>query len=826
MPLSVRLLIAIVPGVAAGVLASPLLVGAVGIAVAATGGFATLAHGRGWRRTRSVSALVALSGVAWLLGAYAVDRAMHAPLRSLLESRLGGFAIDSALDARLAEPVRLEGRLRGDAAPSGTGAVLLIDVARVWMGEASERAPGGLSASVGGTVDAARLREWRAGRTVRLPVMLRRPARYLNAGVADGERALARRGVALVGAAKSGSLVEVVARGSWLDEAAASLRARVRRVMATYVAPLDAQSAAVATAILIGDRAAMAADEERRLQEAGTYHVIAISGGNIALLTALLLGLLWGCGVRGPGAALVSMPALVLYAFVVSGGASVVRATAMAAVYLALRVIDQRTSALHAIALTAAVMLLAVPLEIVDVGFWLTFGATAAIVAGTARTGQAAGAVRPWWRRALLVIGLASLWAELALMPIGALVFQRVSVAGLILNLAAVPSMAVVQVAAALTVAVDALGVPGAATAAGGAAHAAAQVLLRSARLVDVMPWSTWRVPSPALTVMAGYYLALIAWFLLSRPPIDSRRRRIAARSAGAGAALAFLWIAASPPTLARSAGDGLLRLTVIDAGQGDALLVTFPDGRTMAVDAGGVSPRGDFDIGDRVIGPALRARGLGRVDYFLLTHPDPDHIGGAASVVRDFEPGEVWTGVAVANHEPSERLRETAAAVRASWREIGRGDRLWIGGVEVRVHHPPTPDWERQRVRNDDSVVLELRLGTVALLLTGDIEREAERALAGALDDLPPVVILKSPHHGSATSSSAEFLTAVKPRAVLISCGRGNPYGHPVRAVLDRYRGIGAAVFRTDLEGQIELATDGAMVDVRTFTGRRWLSR
>jgi competence protein ComEC len=263
-----------------------------------------------------------------------------------------------------------------------------------------------------------------------------------------------------------------------------------------------------------------------------------------------------------------------------------------------------------------------------------------------------------------------------------------------------------------------------------------------------------------------------------------------------------------------------------MDAGQGDAFLLSFPNGRTMAVDAGGVSLRGDFDIGERVLGPALRGRGIGRLDYFLLTHPDPDHLGGGMSLVRDFAPREVWTGIPVANHEPSRRLREHGDAARAAWRSVRRGDRLWIGGVELRVHHPPAPDWERQRVRNDDSVVLELRLGRVSLLLTGDIEREAEHALAPVLTDLLPTVILKSPHHGSATSSGAAFLAAVKPAAVLISCGRGNPYGHPVKSVLERYRAIGAAVFRTDLEGQLEVATDGARVEVSTFTGRTWLSR
>ena len=257
-----------------------------------------------------------------------------------------------------------------------------------------------------------------------------------------------------------------------------------------------------------------------------------------------------------------------------------------------------------------------------------------------------------------------------------------------------------------------------------------------------------------------------------------------------------------------------------MDVGQGDAMLATLPNGRTLLIDTGGISIRGDFDIGDRVIGPALRARGVGRLDYLAVTHGDPDHIGGAVALARDFSPAEVWFGVPVPPHEPARRLHAAAEHERSAWRTLQRGDRIEIGGVEMRVHHPPLPEWERQKVRNNDSLVIELRFGQVSMLLTGDLEREGEEAVAPLLD-LNPIVVLKSPHHGSGTSSSEAFLAAVRPDVVVISCGRGNPYGHPVPFVLDRYRAVGAQVFRTDLDGQIEVNTDGQSLGIQTFTGR-----
>jgi competence protein ComEC len=136
---------------------------------------------------------------------------------------------------------------------------------------------------------------------------------------------------------------------------------------------------------------------------------------------------------------------------------------------------------------------------------------------------------------------------------------------------------------------------------------------------------------------------------------------------------------------------------------------------------------------------------------------------------------------------------------------------------VRVTVKHPARPDWERQRVRNDDSVVLEVVYGEVAFLLTGDITAAVERALVPQLT-AARVRVLKVAHHGSRTSSSQELLNAWRPQLALISCGRGNTFGHPAPEVLDRLESIGARVYRTDRDGEITVTSDGRDVTVRTF--------
>jgi competence protein ComEC len=208
------------------------------------------------------------------------------------------------------------------------------------------------------------------------------------------------------------------------------------------------------------------------------------------------------------------------------------------------------------------------------------------------------------------------------------------------------------------------------------------------------------------------------------------------------------------------------------------------------------------------------------RLDVLALTHGDPDHIGGAAAVVDEFRPREVWEGIPVPRFEPLTRLRLAAQAAGAQWVNVYAGSRTTIDGVDVIAHHPQAADWERQKVRNDDSLVLELRWRELSLLLTGDIGRPVEEALAPTLS-LPPLRVVKIAHHGSQTSSAADFVAALRPQIAVVSAGRSNHFGHPVPEVLERYTRAGAQIFRTDRDGQVTLVTDGHSIDVRTFNGK-----
>jgi beta-lactamase superfamily II metal-dependent hydrolase len=456
-----------------------------------------------------------------------------------------------------------------------------------------------------------------------------------------------------------------------------------------------------------------------------------------------------------------------------------------------------------------------------------------------------------------------------------------VSIAGLALNFLAIPLMTIVQVAG-IAIVLCAHGLAPIADIAGIVVDLAARAIVSTSRIVDAAPWSAPRVAPPPLWLLLACQLSLcLAWF--GRPP--PWRRRIAA---GAWVACLGLVVSALPlPSFAlhavgseecqitdsgrrrhsegelrqdvsrnphgsrRRAEPGWLRVTFLDVAQGDATLIRFPDGRAWLVDTGGALGR--FDIGTRIVSPALWALGLRRLSTLVLTHGDRDHIGGAHAMLRDFRPAEVWEGVPVDGHAEMTRLKYEAIQYRARWRIAQAGLHANETGeleddVDLRVWHPSAPEFVRTRVRNDDSIVLELALGHVSLILPGDIGSSVERELttrqaAVLRPRIPasvrsptlvtaayspsasvpgPLRVLKAPHHGSKTSSSAPFLAALQPRLAIVSAGHGNRHGHPAPAVLARYAERGTEVFRTDEDGAIQLDTDGHTVIVRTCSGRQ----
>jgi len=773
-----------------------------------------------WRYSVSRATVASLTLGFWVssvvLTSSALDRARHPELRQFLEREFGGFEISTMGPEAVHDPILARAVLIEDASPREGYVSLHVEVTALRLMDAWHPVEGGVIVSVGGVAARDRVLEWRAQRTIEAPMVFRRPARFLNDGVPDFEEAVARDGTALFGSIKSARLVQLVSPAGPIDELAADIRAHVRTALATWVGPHSPVSEAIAAAVLIGDRTGVPDETRDALQAAGTYHVIAISGGNIAILAAGACASLALVGIRGRLGALLTIAVLIAFATVVTAGPSVWRATVMAIAYFVARVVDQRTPVWQAMAVAVAIILVIKPLDLADPGFLMTFGATAALVEGARRGSSLLAGLqnktRPtgvWVLSWIVATLIGSLAVEVALLPVSASAFSRVTSAGLILNLLAVPAMGVVQIAAmAVTLISES---PLLAYSAGWTTHVAASALISSADLVKAAPWLAARVPPPAVWLVLVYYGALVATVI--------GRGRL--RLASALVYLAALGAVVSGADVTRSwrTGGALLRLTVFDVGQGESMLIET-GAHTLLVDTGGAPFGGGIDVGRRVLAPALWARGIRSLDALLVTHGDPDHLGGAVAVADDFRPRQIWEGIRVPQHLPTQDLMHEAARLRIPITPLRAGETMRLDDVQLRVLHPAPPDWERRRVRNDDSVVLEVVYGDVAILLTGDISAEVERAIVPELTR-SRIRILKVAHHGSRTSSSSTLLEGWRPHIAVISCGRGNRFGHPTMEVLRSLEAIGATILRTDLDGQIELETDGRLVMQRTFARR-----
>jgi ComEC/Rec2-related protein len=302
---------------------------------------------------------------------------------------------------------------------------------------------------------------------------------------------------------------------------------------------------------------------------------------------------------------------------------------------------------------------------------------------------------------------------------------------------------------------------------------------------------------------------------------------------AGCAFACAALVIVAHPLSAGRA--DGRLRVDFLDVGQGDSALVTMPDGTTLLVDGGGrpelrrnrrdetEEEAGEFDpdargVGDAVVSEYLWWRGLSRVDYILATHADADHIDGLNAVARNFKVDAAL--VARAPQDDAEFVRFAATARDAGLPVfiIGRGDHMSFGGVEADVLWPPlAPGDADSPSGNNQSVILRLRFRSRTLLLAGDAEADAERALVAAGDDLRSDAV-KVAHHGSRTSSTQSFVNATRPALAVVSVGLVSPYAHPNPQVIERWRAAGAQVLTTGQRGTITVSTDGEDLKVETF--------
>jgi competence protein ComEC len=275
---------------------------------------------------------------------------------------------------------------------------------------------------------------------------------------------------------------------------------------------------------------------------------------------------------------------------------------------------------------------------------------------------------------------------------------------------------------------------------------------------------------------------------------------------------------------------DGRLHIDFLDVGQGDAALVTFPDGRTMLIDGGGKFSYGGRDddeedafepdirgIGESVVSEFLWYKGYSHVDFIMASHADADHIQGLTDVAANFSVNSALFGRIAADDPDFGSLASVLERRAVPIEMVNRGDRLIFGDVIVEVLFPFADDSPDALSDNDNSVVVRIVYGSRSFLFTGDIEHPAEAEIVG-LGGVLASDLIKTAHHGSRTSSTQAFVDATQAKYAVIPVGRTSPFGHPHPEVVERWIGSGASVMTTGENGTISVSTDGSDLEIRTF--------
>jgi len=693
------------------------------------------------------------------------------------------------------------------------------------------------------------------GRRVDLEGAIRTPHNFGNPGSFDYVNYLERQWIYwTVSDSSADGVHELPGKcGSPIPAAIFSLRtAALNRLDALFAGSLD--ELAMLRAILFGENTRLERVWQDRFRRTGTYHTLVISGLHLTILAACFLFVLRFLNLGAGWALLLTSLVAWTYAGVTGWNIPVVRAAAGLSLYLVGGYFFRRLRLLNILAAIAIVFLIADPDQLFDPSFHMSFLAVAAIGAfaiplieklsqpyvAAARglndldrdlhqqpkTAQLRVELRllaetlRWISQIPERSSLAAMGLELRvffyffdLMVISAVIqlalvlpmvvyFHRISVIGFLAN----------PMIVFLTILAVPMGFLAVLTGWGWAAGVAGLLVNASMRMVTAFASAEpgLRIPDPPLWLVALFLATLAAAAVALR---HLRRMQIAVYGAFVTVATVLLWHPFAPKV-----SEGVLEVTAIDVGQAESLFITLPDGELMMVDGGGIphfgsGPKPRIEIGEDVVSPYLWTRSIKHINILAASHGHEDHIGGLPALIENFRPRELWIGV-MPGGEPWERLRAAANEYGVRIVQFRQGDHFELGGAGFTVLAPSDEYAPDEEAQNDDSLVFRLTYGQRSFLLTGDIEGRIENWLVSE-NLLEPADVLKVPHHGSRTSTSAGLLDLLRPSVAIVSAGFQNMYGFPHPDVLERLERRGVQVLRTDLDGLVSIRSNGVELEV-----------
>jgi competence protein ComEC len=646
------------------------------------------------------------------------------------------------------------------------------------------------------------------GDEVALEGRLTAPAPPGNPGQYDSAAALARQGIErlLMVRPHDGAARLSAARGvsplGWIDR----LRRRWERLLDGAFPP---DHAAMLRSIILGQRAALDDGLRRAFVETGTMHILVISGFNVGLLAWMGEGLLRWAGWPQTARLLAVGPAIAGYCALTGAQPPVVRAGVMAGVVLLARWMDRTIDWPNALAAAALAMVWVSPAQLQEPGYQLSVGAVASLLAVATPLQQLGERLLGDGRvqRYLIASLAATLAVWIGLWPLLAGSFHLLSPVSVPANLLLVPLISLFVGIGTAALSVASVWAP-AIILVRPVLSALIEASVACVRWCHAVPGGAWIVGRPPALLVIAYDFLLIATLLRRR----LRLRHGTVAAAWLLAVAGWLWGGVA----ARWLRPAELEVAILDVGHGDSLLVRTPRGQVIVIDVGTES------AGRFAVLPFLRGRGWSAVDALILTHPDEDHIGGAATLIESLHVRRLLSNGALADSSTGRRLLARAATRGVRPERLSAGMRLVGDGVTFDVLHPPPAYVPGTAARsNDNSLVLRLTHGRFRALLAGDLDAAGVPWLLATGQPLR-AALLKVPHHGSDLGDAVgPFLERVDPIVAALSVGWMHRL--PAASTLRALEATDARVLLTREQGCLTILTDGRRLRIRPFRGPAW---
>ncbi len=745
---------------------------------------------------------------------------------------------DHLLQLDLQHPWQMEGTLRGYPVSDSNRTRLVLDLISVSRENIRHPVRGAVKITATGQTAVPLSR----GDVLSISGKIRPIRNFTNPGGFDYRRYLRFQDIdgSVYVPAQHISIVSSTPPSGWthrMDRAREHIATRIESVA-------TGDERAVLKALLIGDRSEISPELTRRFARAGLSHVLAISGLHIGIVAGtawfLFIRILSWSGfllrhalVRKAGGILSIFPVL-LYGFLAGMTPSTQRAVIMAVILLLTFLLERDQESFNTIAVAAFLILVIHPPSLFSISFQLSFASVLAIVAGISSLSSRSSDPPKWSLRKKITTPIwVSLLATAGTFPLVMYYMNQFSLVSPVANFVVVPIIGFGVVPLGLLSASLYAVFPPAGDWFLSVTRDLLHVILIPARFLGELPLASIHTVTPTPIQLVCYYVflgCLYIWFStrsLSAAETDVPQEKFIfpvifrKRLIPVAGVVILLFLVDSGKMLAERLLHSDLRVTILDVGQGNSALVEFPKGPVMLIDGGGFPDHSAFDMGERVIAPLLGRKWIRTIDFLVLSHPDSDHLNGLVYIAGHFDIGEVWSN-GDSTESPSFQkfidIVQTKGISHPPFADLV-SDRT-INGTQVRILHPPPPTSGQAgprpwKDRNNNSLVVSVRLGTVSILFPGDIQAEAETDLVNRQPDQLSSQVLIAPHHGSKTSSTIRFIETVNPETVVFSAAwnPGRKLPHP--SVVKRYRLTGCRTYHTGENGAIRIRTDGENLEI-----------